>query len=443
VQLFKKIHTFKSLSSFHDDKSFKSFVWVISCVNLFLILTGPHRLNTQFSGDPDNFASSIVIHSILNLLLLHVLRKKNIFPWEFKQTKAIRYKIFTQNLSLVFTFAFLVWMSISYLWSGFSGSPLNPYLYLIQILFCGFLMSRLSRSMVISIFVLLFGLISCIIYLVLATGIFGVQVYGGDELNNSPDRYLVFSSGPNVWPRWIMFSVLGVLWTLLFRGIKQRLELTLLFILPPFAWLLILSGSRGIYLASTLSCIFMLFVARLFGSFSLFNTGKRWFFFLLGTLFAMAIEAKEQFPATKMFIFRVFNVTIDDKSASGRGQFLSEAENIFSENKLIGSGVGSYTQITGLDYPHNVFMETLATGGLVGFVILVLILWSITKLYLNSRYSSEINFKTNTFLFASIMGILVLQQFSGSMADARFLFWMVPFLKLGETTNLLPITKKF
>jgi len=356
--------------------------------------------------------------------------------------KNIKYKLLIDALPLVFMFAFLIYMLASYMWSDFSDSPLNQYFYLIQILCSGILLREISRAVAITTFSVFFIVISFIAYISLATKMFGIQVFPGDELNGLPDRYLVYSSGPNVWPRWIMFALMVILWKSLFMGMRRKYELALLILAPSLVWLLVLSGSRGIYLAFTVSCAILLIVAKQARYLNSLMIKNFRFQFLLGILLAVLLEVQLSFPATKMFIFRVFDLTLNQKSGSGRRDFLSSGLEIYSNNKIFGAGEGSYSQISGLDYPHNIFVEILAEGGIVGFVLLVLILLSITRLYLHSRESSKWNFSANTLVFTLIVGLLVLQQFSGSIVDARFLFLLAPLLKKGELVALAHTPKK-
>jgi len=51
-----------------------------------------------------------------------------------------------------------------------------------------------------------------------------------------------------------------------------------------------------------------------------------------------------------------------------------QALNMFWENKIFGAGLGSFASVSYLNFPHNVFSETLAELGLVGFTLFLTIL---------------------------------------------------------------------
>jgi len=51
-----------------------------------------------------------------------------------------------------------------------------------------------------------------------------------------------------------------------------------------------------------------------------------------------------------------------------------QALNMFWENKIFGAGLGSFASVSYLNIPHNVFSETLAELGLVGFTLFLTIL---------------------------------------------------------------------
>ena len=436
MQQLKWFEHYKRIKSFSEKVVFRSFLWFLLFLEMLLIIVGPHRLNIQFSGDSDDFTRSIVLHLILNLILFQILQMKNAPQHQIKFFKKIEYKLSIDTLPLVFLFAFLIYMSASYLWSDFLGSLLNPYFYLIQILCSGILLREISRAAVIKTFSGLFIVISFIVYVSLATKMFGIQVFPGDQLNSLPDRYLVYSSGPNVWPRWILFALILILWKLLFNEIGHKYGAVLMLLFPSLLWLLALSGSRAVYFAFTVSFIVILIIAKRFGYTRPVTIYKNRFNFFIGIILAFSLEVAQSFPATNMLVFRVFDLTVVDKSSSGRGEFLSSGLEIFSENKIIGVGEGSYSKISGMDYPHNIFIEILAEGGIIAGVLLALAFWSQIRLYLHSRHSSKGNFTLNTIVFTIIVAILLLQQFSGSIVDARFLFLLAPLLRKGETVAL-------
>ena len=54
------------------------------------------------------------------------------------------------------------------------------------------------------------------------------------------------------------------------------------------------------------------------------------------------------------------------------------AAELFAENPLMGVGTDGYAQLTGLGYPHNIFLEVGSENGLIGLLVFVCFLGSIT-----------------------------------------------------------------
>ena len=107
-------------------------------------------------------------------------------------------------------------------------------------------------------------------------------------------------------------------------------------------------------------------------------------------------------------------LTIEQRHDSGRLPLLSLAGDIFSDNVILGAGLGSFDWITGREYPHNVFFEIACEMGVVGLMLFLCFIVSAT---LSSR---KWGFDS---LWASLaIGMLVVAQLSGDLFDSRSVF---------------------
>jgi len=88
----------------------------------------------------------------------------------------------------------------------------------------------------------------------------------------------------------------------------------------------------------------------------------------------------------------------------------SSAFKMFTENPLLGEGVGSF-ELANNTYPHNMMLETMADMGLIGLVLIVIVI--VGSLIVSLRYQS-----VNAMF---ICALLVLQLFESQVSLA---FWM-------------------
>ncbi len=102
----------------------------------------------------------------------------------------------------------------------------------------------------------------------------------------------------------------------------------------------------------------------------------------------------------------------------------SSAISMFSNNPLLGEGVGTF-ELVNRTYPHNLMLETMADMGLVGLVLIVIVV--IGSLLVSIRYQS-----VNAMF---ITALLLLQLFESQVSLA---FWMNKnlFVFVGMATAL-------
>jgi O-antigen ligase len=126
------------------------------------------------------------------------------------------------------------------------------------------------------------------------------------------------------------------------------------------------------------------------------------------------------------------SVTLQDNSQ--RISLAIHALRLFHENKIFGSGWGNFQYFGITDfpdqelgyyvYPHNVFLEFLSQGGLIGFLLLALLLISIfLRIYRNLEYSLQVPVFS---LYA--LGLLFASNFGGDYYDFFSLFFLTIFL---------------
>ncbi|WP_197284257.1 O-antigen ligase family protein [Bacillus sp. JCM 19041] len=124
---------------------------------------------------------------------------------------------------------------------------------------------------------------------------------------------------------------------------------------------IIISSSKGPLLGLVITIV--LFAPIIFSNLKVFITTVS--LFLITQIY---LSSYEQYNA---FIVRLLN-TSADQSTSIRLNIYNEASNAFSNNPIIGEGVGFFSDY----YPHNVVLEFLSEGGLLlGSFLIVFLVW--------------------------------------------------------------------
>jgi len=121
----------------------------------------------------------------------------------------------------------------------------------------------------------------------------------------------------------------------------------------------------------------------------------------------------------------------------GRLLFIIPVIQRILENPL-GYGFGSYSQIIGGNYPHNLILEVLFTGGWVAGLILTLCLWLVFRQLFRSLHNAPTIENTGIFMVASYLILTFMTSYSFS-SDSHLLFTC---LTLGIVTQATPLNKK-
>lgn len=163
-----------------------------------------------------------------------------------------------------------------------------------------------------------------------------------------------------------------------------------LLIMFAFAFGLYISGSRGPLLA--LSVVVLLYLLKL-------KHMSLAFKILTTILFSVATLG--------VFKSNFFLRSHDgvETAFGDRAELITKAYQFFLENMLLGSGLGSFSNVSYLGHPHNIILELLAETGIIGLILfMVLILIGLTK-------------RSNEFFWLSLIYIMINSLFSGSIAN--------------------------
>lgn len=146
------------------------------------------------------------------------------------------------------------------------------------------------------------------------------------------------------------------------------------------------SGTRGAFVAIFLGILFYVFYAR---AWRFMSSGKvlllAWVALILILLFPNTDLTF--LTENRIFQFESYGSQTDRSSLARRAQF-EAAVQLFAEQPSIGRGIGSYDYLTGLDYPHNIFLEVAAELGLLGLFSLILIIHLVVRGFESTPKSS-------------------------------------------------------
>lgn len=178
-------------------------------------------------------------------------------------------------------------------------------------------------------------------------------------------RYAAPGGGPNVFVRIMVLASIAALY---FTSVKKRT--VYLLPVPLFAVGAALSGSRGGLLSAAIILVaFSVPVARQLGA-------KRVIGLLLVAGIGIGILATINNGAVLKFAQeRYVQQTIVEGYSSGRDEITEDALRLFRESPIIGVGADGYWVLQAapeqFEYPHNLFIATMAESGTVGLLLLI------------------------------------------------------------------------
>jgi hypothetical protein len=240
-------------------------------------------------------------------------------------------------------------------------------------------------------------------------------------MNPTSSRLSAFGGGPNIFGRTMAFGFIIALE----KGItSKRMGLTLIFVPITFIMLLA-SGSRGAMGACVCGVICLLFargphISRVIGLCLCTMVVISAFIFLspAGERIAASVED------------RIGTQTIEKRYISGRDELAKEAITMWEKSPVLGNGLGGFAAGNfEQEYPHNLFLEALCEGGVIGtFFLIIVLVYGIFWLYNHRR-------RLHILSLALLCTSLIAAQFSGDFYDCRMIF---VFLLLA----LYPIEKR-
>jgi O-antigen ligase len=220
-----------------------------------------------------------------------------------------------------------------------------------------------------------------------------------------------------------------------------RRNLLLWLLLALLAFVLWTAGGRGPFFAFLATVLVMLLgMVRL----SAGTVRRRVAMSFLGLLIGVGIVVASVGPESRTLarLTVLFTHETGGGSAGERLIFYKGAIDIASTAPLMGHGVGSWPVMMGfgdvLSYPHNIFLEILAEGGVIGLLLFLLAvsigLWHLFSNRAVSVFSDPVRLTVllmfvNTFMNA---------QFSGDLSANRLLWCTIGLMAVGLRRDLSP-----
>lgn len=134
-------------------------------------------------------------------------------------------------------------------------------------------------------------------------------------------------------------------------------------------------------------------------------------------------------------IYRLTHGNISARESQYRIAIEHLGENIFFGDGLNETGIALYRNDIKLSYPHNVFLEVLIEGGIISFIPLF-ILYSLFLFFLIKNRGKKDKFGYDILLYVIVFQMLNSMK-SGSIADARVLFFLMGYYACGISKNNL------
>lgn len=172
--------------------------------------------------------------------------------------------------------------------------------------------------------------------------------------------------------------------------------------------LVLLSGSRGAILAVVVGVAVLLWARRI-------KLGR---LAQAGLVLAVAAVLAAMFTdagqaAVHMFRERVIRLTLEQEHDSGRSWIYKQAIELGLSSPVCGDGLAGFPARGFFVYPHNMFLEAFAEGGLVGVALLT---WAVV---LGLRLVVRRPVEVRALDLAAFAASLSCAQFSGDFFDAR------------------------
>lgn len=300
---------------------------------------------------------------------------------------------------------FLCYLAITSLWSPTGADPVPVMLDLGMILafvvltvLCAGRMDS-EAWMLLWIFVLTFSIV------------FGLAGLAGGGLG--AERMTAFGAGPNVYVR--IVGVGAVIGTFLALRTGRLVWFAAASFLVCTA---ILSGSRGGMLALAVA----LLLAGAIGVRWLVES-RRLMAFLIGAVVVLLGIVALLGDVLEEVIFQRFGEQLlENGQTAGRGDLYQAGLELWADGPLVGRGIGSFAALYGhgYSYTHNIVLDVLVDGGVLGLLLLLIAVLAPGPRVLRPRGGLEAP-------LAATLGMLILvaSQFSGTYYDTRFAWFFL------------------
>ena len=227
--------------------------------------------------------------------------------------------------------------------------------------------------------------------------------------NPSLERLSVMGGGPNVFGRNMGLLTLAAL-RIAFQSNRRWSRFFGLIVVPVGSFLVLLSGSRGALLALLFGAIVYAVIRGL--------DRRLWITLLLAVGAGGALVFTELGSrAISVFATRFIRLLLIEGYTSNRGVLLVDGIVAGLGSPLGGIGLAGFAQLDtfGL-YPHNVFVEAFAEGGVIG-----LLLFCLPFLVFIRRWRSGRGFGDPA-IAATLVLLVTSSSISGDLFDARGVF---------------------
>jgi O-antigen ligase len=225
-------------------------------------------------------------------------------------------------------------------------------------------------------------------------------------------RYAAPGGGPNVFVR---VMILGAIASFYFASTKKKIWP--LVPVPLFAIGAALSGSRGGILSAAVVLLFFAFpIAKKLGAGRVVMLG-------LGVVVgALVILFRDDGVLARFVQERYIQQTLVEQHSSGRDTITADGLRLYGENPIIGTGLDGYFALQRVpeqfEYPHNLFIATMAESGSIGLVLLLAAILALTP--------KRRPIPTSAF-FAVLAGLYlgIASLFSGDYYDTRLMWFFL------------------
>jgi len=336
--------------------------------------------------------TSLYVGTVLLFLNLVLLVPVIAFQSKANRQPCQHQKIILKSFSLLGC-----WILTTSLWIPIG---VNPTIYVLEVfdILLGLYMAFLALNVL--------GIRGVHIILNLSACIGVVFALGG--IASSSARASVLGGGPNVFGRIVAMGCLS----LLALALSGKSAFWCMAAAAICTLATILSGSRGALLALALGLMYFFWQFR--------GRIRKIFQVLIFSFFFLALlinQLGNRFAG--VWQERFVQLTFVNHYDASRSILRDISVEAIRERPFTGWGPGSFTELSlgRASYPHNIFLEILVLGGLIGFVILGF------GLIQGFRATSEVSSIDGKAITVLSLTALTSAQFSGNLFDSRMIWF--------------------